>query len=202
MKGLVATLLNWGPVGVFAISIIDSAGIPVVGGVDALVVLFAARNPPEAYSIAAIAVLGSIIGTLILFAIARRGGEAYFERHAQSARGARMKRWFQEYGILTVLVPAMVPIPLPLKLFIIAAGAFQVNPFVFTVVIAAARIPRYFLLAWLGRRLGNQTLPYLEHHIWELLAFSAALFAILYLLIKLIDRRRKLRALVSNQRVD
>ncbi len=199
MKGLLATLLKWGPLGVLVISIVDSAGIPVVGGVDGLVVLFAVRNPAEAYSVAAIAVLGSIIGSLILFAIARRGGEAYFERHAQSARGVRMKRWFQEYGLLTVLIPAMIPIPLPLKLFIIAAGAFQVNPFVFTVVITVARIPRYFFLAWLGRRLGTRTLPYLEHHVLELLVLSAALFGILYLLIKVIDRRRKLRAVVSGQ---
>jgi membrane protein YqaA with SNARE-associated domain len=202
VRKFVDTLLAWGPLGVFFIAIIDSAGIPVIGGVDALVVLFAVQSRPgavfTAYSTAAIAVLGSIIGSLILFFIARCGGEAYFERHAQTPRGARMKRWFQEYGLLTVFVPAMVPIPMPLKLFIIAAGAFQVNPVIFTIVLTAARIPRYFGLAWLGLRLKNQTLSYLGHHVWQLLAFATGLFLILYLLIKVIDRRRRLRQLVSD----
>jgi membrane protein YqaA with SNARE-associated domain len=198
VKRFIATLQAWGPLGVFFIAIIDSAGIPVVGGVDGLVILFAVQAPESAYFIAAIAALGSVIGSLILFYIARRGGEAYFERHAQTRRGARMKRWFLEYGLLTVLVPAMVPIPMPLKLFIIGSGAFQVNVFAFTAVLIAARIPRYFALAWLGKRLGRQTLPYLGHHAWQLLGFSALLFVALYLLIKFVDRRRKLRQLVSD----
>jgi uncharacterized membrane protein YdjX (TVP38/TMEM64 family) len=83
-------------------------------------------------------------------------------------------------------------------LFIIAAGAFQVNPVIFTIVLTAARIPRYFGLAWLGLRLKNQTLSYLGHHVWQLLAFATGLFLILYLLIKVIDRRRRLRQLVSD----
>ena len=197
MKKFFAALLAWGPLGIFLISVIDSAGIPVIGGVDGLVVLFAVQSPGTAYRTAAIAVVGSVIGSLILFFIARRGGEAYFERHAQSPRGIRMKRWFLEYGLLTVFVPAMAPIPMPLKLFIIGAGAFQVNPFWFMLVITLARIPRYFGLAYLGRSLGPQTLPYLGHHVWQLVGFSAALFLILYLTIKFVDRRRKLREIVS-----
>jgi membrane protein YqaA with SNARE-associated domain len=202
VRKFVETLIKWGPLGVFFIAIIDSAGVPVVGGVDGLVVLFAARPETShtAYTTAAIAVFGSLIGSLILFFIARRGGEAYFERHAQSPRGARMKQWFQEYGLLTVFVPAMVPIPMPLKLFIIAAGAFQVNPIIFSIVLTAARIPRYFGLAWLGLRLKQQTLSYLWHHVWQLLAFAAGLFLTLYLLIKVIDRRRRLRQLVSDSK--
>jgi membrane protein YqaA with SNARE-associated domain len=198
VKKFIATLTAWGPLGVFLIAIIDSAGVPVVGGVDGLVILFAVQAPASAYWMAAVAVIGSIIGSLILFYIARRGGEAYFERHAQTPRGARMKRWFLEYGLLTVLIPAMIPIPMPLKLSIIGAGAFEVNVFVFLAVLIAARIPRYFALAWLGKRLGHETLPYLAHHVWQLLGFSVLLFLALYLLIKLLDRRRKLRVLVGD----
>lgn len=182
----------------FLIAIIDSAGIPVPGGVDGLVVFFAVQVPGAAYTTAAIAVVGSIIGSLVLFFLARRGGEAYFERHAQTRRGARMKRWFLEYGLTTVFVPAMVPIPMPLKLFIIAAGAFEMHPAAFTLVLGIARILRYFFLAWLGRKLGNQTLPYLTHHLWQLFGFAAALFFALYVAIKVVDRRRKLRKLVSD----
>lgn len=198
MKRFIAMLQAWGPLGVFVIAILDSAGVPVVGGVDALVVLFAVQVPDAAYVTAAIAVAGSLIGSLILYYIARRGGEAYYERHTRSARAVRMKRWFLEYGLLTVFVPALVPIPMPLKLFIIAAGAFEVNALVFTAVLAAARVPRYFMLAWMGRRLGHQTLPYLAHHVWLLVGGAVALFAVLYVAIKLIDRRRRLREVTKD----
>lgn len=198
MKRIIETLVAWGPLGVFVLSTLDSAGVPVVSGVDVLVVTLAVQRPESAYFTATMAVLGSILGSLVLFWIARRGGEAYFERHAQTRRGARMKRWFLEYGLLTIFVPALVPIPMPLKLFVIAAGAFEVSPLVFTGVLTVARIPRYFALAWLGKRLGHETLPYLKHHVWQLLGFSVLLFVILYLIIKLVDRRRKLRKLVSD----
>jgi membrane protein YqaA with SNARE-associated domain len=199
VKRLLNTLIAWGPLGVFLISVIDSSSIPVPGGVDALVVLLAVQHPETAYTTAAIAVAGSLIGGLILFLIARRGGEAYFERHAQSRRGVRMKRWFLEYGLLTVFIPALVPLPvLPYKIVAIAAGAFQVSPVIYMSVLTVARILRYFGLAWLGKRLGNNTLSYLAHHVWQLLAFAAGLFLILYLLIKVIDRRRRLRQVVSD----
>lgn len=200
MRRFIDTLVAWGPLGVFILAILDSAGVPVVSGVDVLVVTLAVRSPRSAYITASVAVAGSVAGSLVLFWLARRGGEAYFERHSQTARGRRMKRWFLEYGLLTVFIPALVPIPMPLKLFVIAAGAFEVSPWAFTGVLTVARIPRYFALAWLGRRLGPDTLPYLRHHIWQLLGFSVALFVFLYLLIKFVDRRRRLRKLVSDSR--
>jgi membrane protein YqaA with SNARE-associated domain len=189
VKWLLKTLRAWGPwgpLGVFLISVIDSSSIPVPGGVDVLVVLLG-------YTSAAAAVAGSLIGGLVLFLIARRGGEVYFERHAQSRRGARMKRWFLEYGLLTVFIPALVPLPvLPYKIFAIAAGAFQVNPVTYMAVLTVARILRYFGLAWLGQRFGDNTLSYMAHHVWQLVAFATGLFLVLYLFIKFVDRRRKM----------
>ena len=198
ITSLAATLVAWGPLGVFVLAILDSAGVPLVSSVDGLVILLAVQSPGSAYITAALAVVGSLIGSLILFWIARRGGEAYFEHHSQTRRGARMKGWFLEYGLLTVFVPALVPIPMPMKLFVVAAGAFEVNPLVFAGVLTIARVPRYFALAWLGKKLGPDTLPYLRHHVWQLLAFSVFLFFVLYLVIKFIDRRRKLRKFVSD----
>ncbi len=197
METIVATLRAWGPAGVMLLAVLDSMGIPVVGGVDALLIWIAVQNPKQAYAAASMGILGSLIGSLVLFAIARRGGEAYLHKHTISARGARFKRWFLEYGLLTVFIPALIPIPLPLKVFVIAAGALGVNPAVFIGVLALARVPRYFGLAYMGRTLGADTIPYLTHHVFLLLGISAALFAVLYVLIKLIDRRRKLRQIVS-----
>lgn len=163
----------------------------MVGGVDAFIVLVAIMNRTQAYLAAVTAILGSLIGSLILFMIARKGGEEYHRHHTSSARGNKLRAWFHEYGLLTVFVPAVVPIiPLPLKIFIISAGALEESPITFSLVLLAARIPRYLFLAWLGSRLGNDTIPFLRHHIWELVFLSSALFVVLYLLVRFVHDRR------------
>jgi membrane protein YqaA with SNARE-associated domain len=161
----------------------------MIGGVDVLIVLIAVVDHSQAFGAAVAAVAGSLIGCLLLFLIARRGGEAYLHRHSISPREARFRAWFHEYGLLTVFVPALVPIPLPLKIFIISAGALEESPITFTLVMAAARIPRYLFLVWLGTRFGKDTLPYMRQHAWQFGLLAAALFAILYLVISFLHRR-------------
>lgn len=191
--------MSWGPAGVFLLAVLDSAGVPIPGGVDALLIFVAVVNHSVAYSSAVAAVVGSVIGSLVLFFIARKGGEHYLHRYTSSGKGARLKAWFLEYGMLTVFVPACVPIPMPLKVFILSAGALGVNPLTFALVITAARIPRYFFLAWLGTNLGDQTLPYLKSHLGALVVFSLVLFGLLYLLIKMIDRKHKIAQLTESE---
>lgn len=157
----------------------------MVGGVDALLVAVAVLDHSQAYWAAACATFGSVIGSGVLFFIARRGGEAYLERYTVSGRGAKFRAWFLEFGMLTVFVPAVVPvIPMPMKIFILSAGALGVRPLTFVLVLTAARIPRYIFLAWLGTRLGKDTLPYLRHHLWEFIALAAGLFIVLYFVVR------------------
>jgi len=163
----------------------------MIGGVDAVIVLIAVVSRSQAYLAAATAIAGSLIGSLILFLIARKGGEEYHRRHTASARGNQLRAWFHEYGLLTVFVPAFVPvIPLPLKIFIISAGALEESPVTFALVLLAARIPRYLFLAWLGSRLGGDTLPYLRQHVWELILLASALFVVLYFVVRFVHDHR------------
>ena len=163
----------------------------MIGGVDAVIVLLAVVSRSQAYLAAATAIAGSLIGSLILFLIARKGGEEYHRRHTSTARGSKFRAWFHEYGLVTVFVPAFVPIiPLPLKIFIISAGALEESPVTFALVLLAGRIPRYFFLAWLGSRLGADTLPYLRQHIWELVLLASALFVGLYFLVRFVHDHR------------
>jgi uncharacterized membrane protein YdjX (TVP38/TMEM64 family) len=131
------------------------------------------------------------VGSLILFLIARKGGEEYHRHHTSSPRGAKLRAWFHEYGLLTVFVPAFVPIiPLPLKIFIISAGALEESPVTFSIVLLAARIPRYLFLAWLGSRLGKDTIPFLRHHLGGLILLACGLFVALYLLVRVVHNYR------------
>ncbi len=191
MKTLAATLVSWGPAGVLLLAIIDSAGIPIPGGVDALVTVVAALGPERGYLSALLATVGSVIGCVILFYIARKGGQRFLDRYTSEGRSARFKEWFLRYGLITVFIPALLPIPLPLKVFVLCAGAFGVNVGSFILVLLAARIPRYFGLAYLGVQLGEHSGAWLKSHSKEILIFALALGLALYILVKLSDRRRR-----------
>lgn len=188
MKDLAAALVAWGPLGVLLLATLDSAGVPLPGGVDAALLLVSVLRPDKAWWAAAAAVAGSLAGNWILFSLARKGGEAYLATHTRSGNGLRLKRWFRRYGLVTVFVPALLVIPLPMKIPVFCTAVFGVSRAKFLGVVAAARIPRYFALAWLGQQLGPDAGGWLKAHTWHLLAFAAALFAGLFLLIRLNDR--------------
>ena len=64
-----------GPWGVLIVSIVESLGIPNPGGTDWLLVGMAIARPDDAALCAAMAVIGSLIGTAAFFDVMRRGGE-------------------------------------------------------------------------------------------------------------------------------
>lgn len=184
--------MSWGPLGVFLLAALDSAGIPIPMGVDALVAAVAARDGRAGWLSAGLAVLGSALGCLFLYQLGRKGGEAYVERKARGgARATRFRRWFDRYGLLTVFIPALIPAPLPTKVFVLLAGAMKVSRPGFLAVVLAARIPRYFGLAWLGSRLGADPAGFLRDHGGMLAAAAVALFLVLAAVVRFVARRRE-----------
>jgi len=163
----------------------------VVGGVDLLLVNVATSSPRIAYLAAACAVVGSLIGSSILFAIARKGGELMLSRQLESARGARMHRWFERYGMVTVFVPALSPLPLPMKIPVFCAGALKVRWASFLSVMLAARTLRYFALAFFAARYGTQTLLYLRTHLLSVAVFALTLASAIVIGLQIMDRRRR-----------
>lgn len=157
-------LLAWGPLGLFALAVLDSAGLPVVGGVDALLIAFASAHPGSAYVGAACAIAGSLTGSLILFYVARKGGEVLLAKHISRGLGARLHRWFYRYGLITIFIPALSPIPLPMKVPVFCAGALRVRVLYFAAVVLCARVIRYFALAYFGAKYGQETLTFITSH--------------------------------------
>lgn len=167
------------------LAVLDSAGIPLPAAVDALVLVLAAANPGLAWLNGGLAVAGSLAGCLILFGIARRGGRMYLDERTRTGRAARFRAWFQQYGLVTIFVPAVVPIaPLPLKVFVISAGALGVRTSWFVLVVLAARLVRYFGLAFLGAQVGEHSLGYLKQHAWHLVGVALLMGGLLFLLVR------------------
>ena len=188
---LLAALVAFGPLGLLVISFADSLGIPVATGLDALIILIAVKAPQNAYVAAAAALVGSLAGNALLFSIARRGGARYLERSGNPQRVARFRSWFDRYGLVTIFIPALLPIPLPLKLFVICAGALQTGVRPFLTVVALARTVRFGSDAWLGTTLGTQSGDFLKQHSWHFAGAALFLLIGLFSLIRLNDHWRQ-----------
>jgi membrane protein YqaA with SNARE-associated domain len=186
-KKFVATLLLWGPPGLFLLAVLDSAGLPVVGGVDFLLVWIASNHPQQAYLAALCAIGGSLLGSSVLFGIARKGGEVLLAKYIASRRGARLHSWFERYGLVTVFIPALSPLPLPMKIPVFCAGALEVRWSFFLGVVLAARSLRYFALAFLGLRYGQMTFGLLRTHLWAVVLLAVALAVVALWVLRLIE---------------
>jgi membrane protein DedA with SNARE-associated domain len=180
MSAILAKLSIWlqtyGPWGVFGLAMLDSMGAPLPGVTDVVLLgigITSLDHPGTAYFAALMAFAGSLIGNVILFQGVRHGRRLLSKE--ERAPG-RFQSWFQQYGLLTVFVPAVVPfVPLPLKVFVISAGAFR-TPFArFVAMIAAARMIRYFGVAYLAIQLGADAEGFLRRNAWTIAGVALAI---------------------------
>lgn len=184
-------LVAWGPFGIFAAALIESAGVPSPSGTDALILLVTIARPESWILCGLLAVAGSLIGSVIFHALVSKGGEALLRKKTSSPRGAKLKAWFERYGMASVFVCALVPLPfMPLKVMAVCACGFGVPRSRYLGVMAAARLPRYLAIAYLGSQLGENSNAWLRAHLWHMGGLAAALFIGIYALLKFSDNQR------------
>ena len=189
MKRIRDALVSWGPLGLFALALIESAGIPNPGGTDAVLLVLTIARPEIALLCAVLATAGSLIGSAIFFEITSKGGEALLAKYTSGGRGGKFKAWYRRYGLVTVFISALLPIPvMPFKVFAACAGAMGVKRARYLLVLAAARLPRYAGLAFLGAQLGENSTVWLRSHLWHMGGFAVVLFIALYALVRRADR--------------
>ena len=162
--------------------------MPIVSGVDALLIVIATNQPNLAYLAALMAIAGSVIGSLILFFLARKGGEVLLAKYVSTPKGAKMHLWFQRYGLATVFIPALSPLPLPMKIPVFCAGALQVRIAYFVAVVISARTMRYLALAYMGRNYGTQAWELVRKHGWQIGLAALAIAAAVSLSLRFFQR--------------
>src|ERR1022692_2962845 len=94
---LTAALIAFGPLGILVLAFIDSVGIPMASGMDALVIVIAAKAPARAAFAASMGVIGSLIGNVILFLGARAGGRRFVRETEPAAKQQPFREWFKRY---------------------------------------------------------------------------------------------------------
>jgi membrane protein YqaA with SNARE-associated domain len=174
---LVGSIATLGPWGLLLVSFGDSAFVPIPQGVDALLITQVIAAPSTAWLAASIAVFGSVVGSLILYGIARRGGRAMLLKRVSAAG---LESLTQQYGAAAVIPPMMIPLPLPTKLFVIAAGVFQMPILPFILAATLGRGIRYFGEATLALKYGEGTPQLLKDNVWAAAGFGLALVLVFF----------------------
>ena len=187
---LQAVVASAGGLGLFLIAFLDSSVLtfPVIN--DLLLIDLSIRNPARMPYYAAMATIGSVAGCLLLYYIARKGGEAMFQKQA-GQRGQTIRAWIKRNGFLSILVTALLPPPNPFKVFVIAAGAFEMPVQTFLLGLLAARAIRFFGEGFLAIRYGDQAGQFLVTHKLEVAAIVLAVVLCLYLLSRIAFRPRQ-----------
>lgn len=152
-----------GPLGIFTVAFLDSSvlSFPVIN--DLLVINLSIRTPQLMPVYALAAVLGSLAGSILLYFLAKKGGEKYFATHV-GGRAARIRQWFDRNSFLAVAIPSILPPPMPFKAFVVAAGVFQVRLSIFVTALCIGRGLRYFAEGVLAVKYGEAAVRYLTQN--------------------------------------
>ena len=177
LQAIVATT---GGVGLFLIAFLDSSVLtfPVIN--DLLLINLSVRYPARMPYYAAMATLGSVGGCLLLYYLARKGGEAMFHKHA-GPRARHIHSWINRNGFVSILVTALLPPPTPFKVFVIAAGALEMPVRTFVLGLLVARGIRFFGEGFLAVKYGDQASGFLLGHKLEVAAVTLGIVLCLYL---------------------
>ncbi len=184
---LQAIVASAGGLGLFLVAFLDSSVLtfPVIN--DLLLIDLSIRNPARMPYYAAMATLGSVGGCLLLYYLARKGGEAMFRKHA-GPRAQQIQAWIKRNGFVSILVTALLPPPNPFKVFVIAAGALEMPVRTFVIGLLAARGLRFFGEGILAVKYGDQAGPFLATHKLEVAGVTLAVVIGLYLFSRLVFR--------------
>ena len=148
--------------GLFLVAFLDSSFLSLPEINDVLVVLMVTRNEELMPYYAAMATLGSITGCLVLYVLGRKGGEAILQKRFSGPRVEKATGLFRRFGVLAIIVPALLPPPAPFKVFVLLSGVTRVPWSRFCGAVAVGRGVRYFGEGLLAVRYGDEAVELLR----------------------------------------
>jgi membrane protein YqaA with SNARE-associated domain len=152
IQGLAESL---GGSGLFIIAFLDSSFLSFPEASDALIVLLTVQHPERMIFYALTTTIGSVSGCYALYTVARRGGETFLRKRFHERHVDRAMEIFRRHGMLSVLVPSLLPPPMPFKIFVLAAGVSGMSHVDFLIGITIGRVIRFFgvglLALWKGK---------------------------------------------------
>ena len=129
---------------------------------DYLVVARCYTHPRAVFFFPMFAAAGSVLGCLLLYTILKRGGLAVLHRRFKLEHVQRVEHAYARFGVLALAVPALLPPPMPFKIFIATAGALQFPRRKFLLTILISRSLRYYTEGVLAVFYGERVLRFLR----------------------------------------
>jgi membrane protein YqaA with SNARE-associated domain len=154
--------LKYGLIGLFLVSTVDSSFVPlpIPGVTDIMLVLYAAQHA-NPFLLIAIATAGSAFGGWFSWRVGQSGGMAFIEKRIPPRIFKRVCGWMESHAILAIALPAILPPPMPLSPFVLAAGALKMSLKKFMIAFTTSRLARHTIAVLLGIRYGRTFL-----HLW------------------------------------
>lgn len=202
LLGIKSTLQNFGqwlvtlgPFGLFAISLIDSAGLPLPGGPDAVMILLSTKSHAMVPVYAIAASLGSTLGCTVMYWIARRAGLMALKK-VKPERRERVENLLGRYDMLAIMVAAILPPPFPFKPFVLSAGVCKLKLSRFVIAVFAGRMVRFTIEGLLAIAFGEAAGEQIARHGLKVL-LVVLIAATILIAVNLLRSRRTRRVAVS-----
>lgn len=149
---------------------------------DAILAVFIWNDKPHFWLYSLVAAAGSAVGGLLPYGLGRAGGELFLLKRVNRAKFDVMRARFERQEFLAVMIPSMLPPPAPWKMFVFAAGVFEMRVHQFLVAVAAGRLLRWLLLSLLVIKLGPGAVDLVAKHSLIVVLIVGALAVLGFLL--------------------
>jgi membrane protein YqaA with SNARE-associated domain len=192
---LLATLKPLGVWGLGGLAFIDAGFFPLPTTMDGVVIGYVATDHRKFLLYVLMAAGASAIGSLIPYYVGRAGGELFLLKRINRARYEGLRDKFERQEFMAIMIPAMMPPPMPIKLFEFAAGVFEMKPLPFTLAIFIGKFVQFLVCALItvfyGPEIAHTFRRAVHEHLGIVLGFVGAgvLWIFVYVLRKLFAAR-------------
>ena len=165
---------------------------------DYLVVGRCFKYPTAVFYFPLFAAFGSVLGCWLLYTIMRRGGQALLRKRFKVESIQRVERVYARFGFLAIAIPAILPPPLPFKIFVATAGALEYPRWKFLMTVMLARSFRYYVEGILAVYYGRRVLLFMKDNGLMVISIVAAVAVVVVLIYAIVNRRWTRGALSAN----
>ena len=209
MYDWLAAIARWLEVNVIGLPIYFAApAMIIIGALDSsllslpeindyLVVGRCFKDPSAAFYFPLFAATGSVIGCNLLYTIVRRGGQAVLRKRFPLQNIKRVERAYERFGFFAIAIPAVLPPPLPFKIFVATAGALEYPRWKFLLTVMIARSLRYYVEGILAVYYGRRVLLFMKDNGLVIVSIVGTLVLIGLIIYFIVRQRRIGRAPVD-----
>ncbi len=149
----------------FLVSFIESSFFPIPP--DVMIIPMVIAAPKKAWKIAFVSTIASVLGGYFGYAIGMFGydyiAKPILDVYGYTQKFDVFKGYYHEWGAWIVFGAGVTPFPY--KVITIASGAVGLNVFVFGLASVLSRGLRFYLVAWVLKKYGEQMRVFIEKHL-------------------------------------